>query len=124
MLFAHASARVRGNVVTGTRPQSADGSEGSTVPSWALISSIFSSIFRLQRHEWADGQHVHFGPPEAVNGFFGLADNRFVFVKAGIEHDRDAGFALECFDQVVVERIFLARHSLQPTCVINMIHSA
>jgi hypothetical protein len=67
---------------------------------------------------------VHARALEAVNRFFRCADDGLVLVEAGIEDDRNAGFAAEGIDQVVVHRVLFASHGLQAPGVIHVIHRA
>src|SRR5687768_3034086 len=71
-------------------------------PGWTFLLSPFS----LPGHEVvADGEGVHAGAEEAVDGFFGGADDGLVFVEGGVEDDGDAGFFAEGGDEAVVARV-------------------
>ena len=39
---------------------------------------------------FADNQHIHLGAREALNRFPRFADDRFVFVERGAEHNRNS----------------------------------
>src|SRR5204862_6298572 len=70
-----------------------------------------SSVLQFSRQERPDRNRIHTSPLETVNRFFRFADNRFVFVEAGIKKDRDVGLSLECADQVVVKRVLVLGHA-------------
>jgi hypothetical protein len=45
--------------------------------------------------EAAEDEDVHIGAEEAVEGFFGAADDGFVFVEGGVEDHGDGGEGME-----------------------------
>src|SRR5664279_245590 len=58
-------------------------------------------------------ERVHLCAQKAIECFLGTADNGLVVVKRSVQHDRDAGLALELGDQGVVTRIGFCCDRLQ-----------
>src|SRR5437763_13483323 len=83
-----------------------------------------SSVLQFSRQERPDRNRIHTSPLETVDRFFRFADDRFVFVEAGIKKDRDARLSLECADQVVVKRVLVPGHALQSSSIIHVIDRA
>src|SRR5690242_7387297 len=77
--------------------------------------------FRLHHYKRTDCQYIHASPLEAIDGFFGRANDGFVLIETGVENYRDASPSMKGGDQIVVQRIFLASHGLQTSGVIHMI---
>ena len=43
----------------------------------------------------AEHEHIHSGAQEAIERFFGAADDGFVFVERSVEDEGDAGLEME-----------------------------
>src|ERR1051326_7232147 len=80
--------------------------------------------FRLRHHKGTDCQYIHASPLEAIDGFFGSANDGFILVETGVENYRDASPSMKGRYQIVVQRILLASHSLQTSGAIHMIDGA
>ncbi len=57
-------------------------------------------------------------------GLIRSADDRLIFVEAGVQNHGNSGFAVKSGNQIVVQRIFFAGHSLQAARVVDVVHCA
>ena len=69
--------------------------EAAGIARHAGEQSYQNSVSVLLYQERADGQNVHAGALEAVDGFFGRADDGLVLVKAGVEDHGNSGLAMK-----------------------------
>ena len=67
-----------------------------------------------------DRQRIQLGAQQTTARFVGRADNRFVFVKAGVEYHRDTGLLLESVDQPPVARVDVLLDGLQAPRAVDM----
>ena len=65
----------------------------------------YSEISVPRDPEISDHEQIHFRAKEAIERFFWIADDRFVFVERSIQHKRDARQIAEMFDQPIIPRI-------------------
>src|ERR1700722_11150310 len=79
---------------------------------------------RLLDQKWTDCQSVHSRALKAIHSLFGSANNRLVFVEAGIEQHGNASSSMKGRDQIVIQSVFIASHGLQTTGVVYVIHRA
>src|SRR5579863_6694014 len=68
-----------------------------------------------------DGEGIQARALEAIDGFLGLANNRFVFVETCIQEHRKPGFLFEGANQLVVERILFTADTLQTPGIVDVI---
>src|SRR5947209_13637106 len=66
-----------------------------------LLNGFARSTFSLDEKVSQDEQ-IHLGSKKAVERFFRIADDRFVFVERSVEHEWDAGQVAEMFDQPII----------------------
>ena len=74
----------------------------------------------LLHQEIANRQCIHLGAQQATDRFIWVADDGFVFVEAGVEDHRDAGFLFEGVDQRPVARVDMLLNRLQAPDAVNM----
>ena len=67
-------------------------------------------VLRLVKDKWADGEDVHSGAEEAVDGLGGRIYDGLVFIEGGIEQDRNARDVAEAADQLPVEWVHVLLH--------------
>src|ERR1700685_4389674 len=77
-------------------------------------------VFGFVKNEWADGEDIHSGAEEAVDGLGGRVDDGLVLVERGIEKDRDAGDVAEAADELPVKRINVAFDGLKAASAVTM----
>src|ERR1700736_6896549 len=78
----------------------------------ASTSSLYEKV--------CQDEQIHLRPEEAVESFFGKADDGFVFVERSVEHKRDAGQVAELFDQSMITRIGFLVNRLQSPGSVDM----
>src|SRR5437763_17086677 len=83
-----------------------------------LLASTFSLYEKVSQNE-----QIHLRPEKAIERFFGIADDRFVFVERSVEHKRDPGQVAEMFDQPIIARIGSLVNRLQSPGSIDMDNS-
>src|SRR5437763_15485839 len=73
----------------------------------------FSKISASRDPKIFQNENVHLGAQKTIERFLRITDNRFVFVKRGVEQEGDAGQIAKMFDQTVITRVGLLVDSLQ-----------
>ena len=70
----------------------------------------------------AEDEHIHFRAQKTIERFFGAADDGFVFVEGGVEHEGDGGQRTEVRNQLMVKRVGFAMDGLQAAGAIDVTH--
>src|SRR5215469_3613592 len=88
------------------------------------MSRLGNPVLSLGAYVGAERYQIHLGAYETLNRLFRRTHDGLIFVEAGVEHHRDAGFAAKRVDQVVIKGILLAFDGLQPARIVYVIDRA
>src|ERR1700733_8348067 len=79
---------------------------------------------RLLDQKRTDCQSVHSRASKAIYSFFGRANDRLVFVEAGVQKYGYSGGSMKSRNEIVIQRVFITSNGLQAARVVNVIDCA